>query len=201
MSATWLIGVSVKDTLKQVKRVIAQASSLHRNMHVAACNCIMSVKVHGDVTAIERMMQGLSGTSVHVAGLKTWFEANAPVKITLDKKSKDNKIKVTVVDGFKLSDPIETVTLLNDLPEFWTVNPPADPFKSFTLEQKWAAFVDEAKKMAKAKATGELTRKGEVIKLTDEQRDNIKLDGWDKIIGGAMPVIVDATKHSHTAVH
>jgi len=173
-SDNWKFTSSGKQTTSYVASIVKTVNNMHGKLHIAAVSCVLTRMVHGNTEPMRLLMTGLSGKSIHVAGLKKWFEDQGGVTISLDDKK---QIKVAC-KKLPLQTDEEAMRWAKDAPTFWSYAPPPDAFKGFNYAEELAKLNKKAAEMARALTEGTIKRKGEVIELTEDDIALINLDGY-----------------------
>lgn len=188
----WNISGDARVVDLQIGVVLKNASNLDQQVQSAACGALVMIMAHGQTTPLKRLFNGLYGTGFNLKALKVWAEEMVPaVMISFDKDTKEVVIKLKDqigADRFKLQPVDDAVALASTFGPWWKHAKPENPFGEWSLVEKHAALLKEARAMADAKAHG-IYRKGKTERhLTDEERAKIDLNGWERIVGGAIPV-------------
>lgn len=177
----WTINGDGGNTARQVKELLANVANVHERMHMVARNAMIQVLVHSQSTPLVELLTGLSGTSVHVVGLKDWaIKHGRGITIGLDAAK---KIKVHFPKDFKQMTLDEAIEWAMLVPSFWNENPPPSLFKGFNYEAELAKLNKKAEEMARALLEGTIKKGGEVIELTPEQLKQINLKGYRGAMG------------------
>lgn len=172
---TWIVSGDGGNTARQVRDIISRTNSLHEHLHIVARNAMIQVIVHKQSTPLVDLLNGLSGTSVHVKGLKDWFiKHGRGITIGL----RDKAIVVTYPKGYETLTIEEAMEWALTVPSFWVENPPAKMFDGFNYAAELAKLNAKAAKMAEAKREGTMKVKGEIVELTPEQIAAIDLTGF-----------------------
>lgn len=174
-ATSWLVNGDGGNTARQVRDVLADVGKMHERLHIVARNAMIQVLVHKQSTPLVTLMQGLSGTSVHVLGLRLWCEKHGRgIKFTL----KGDTIAIVYPKDFEtmtLDAALEWATLV---PHFWIENKPPSAFKGFNYAAEKAKLEATAQKMWEAKRDGTLKKGKEIVELSDDDIKAIDLTGW-----------------------
>lgn len=175
---TWVVSGDAQNTNRQIEFVIGAVNKLHEQMHVAARNAMIQVLVHRQSTPLVNLLNGLSGKSVHVKGLKDWAEKHGNgITIGLKKVGKESVIAVTFP---KIEDnPPLTIDEAMDwamlVPSFWVENSPPPMFKGFDEKAEREKLEKNIEKYRQMLEEGTRKVHGEIVELSEEELKLIKL--------------------------
>lgn len=173
---------------KQVIAAIKRTKEATQELDTACRSALASFLAHGQSGPIVRLMTELKGTGLYLVNLKKWFEDHGNLSMSLDKES--GAIVVKRTKNGKDIPAADAVDKATKVPS-WLVYVQPDPFKGFDLQAKFEALKKEAEKYRLALLGEEIKIKGEVRALTQHEREMIKLDGWDKIMGSRLDLSSD----------
>ena len=113
------ITTDAAETTRQVAFVVKLNKRMHGYMDTAARSCMFQMLVHRNSTPMLDLLNGLSGTSIHVVGLKNWVEKFGNVKVALV----DKKIKIVYLSKDNLEADVAMPAIVQ-MPSFWVYSPP-----------------------------------------------------------------------------
>lgn len=185
----WAVSADTKVAGRQVKSVLSMIGKMENCLHVAACSALVQCLVYRQSTPLVWLLEGLSGKSVHVVGLKKWAEAHGNgLTIGLEKQD-DGTSKIAVkfpeIETHPVKDVKTALAWAAKVKPFWVEKPAPSMFEEYSLSKALAVALKRAEEMERAKNQGTIKRgkKGseKIIELSEEQIKNIDTTGLAKL--------------------
>lgn len=180
--------------VKMIDEIKTANASIKTKISIAAASCVMHAIKHGDITLGLSLITALSAADGDKKGatpwrtnaLRSWFIAEGPFSVTKDAKGKDelayDDAKAKKLAKIMAPDEARFGGTLVRNP-FWLAKPEAD-FKPFDYDKELARINRQAADYQKGT--------GKAAKLTPEQKAQIKLGSYAKVVAalGEAPVAI-----------